>query len=229
MLKVIIIGLRHLRTVKKCAEFVPVSIFIELLTSNKDYVIPAQVTREIINEGIPSTFESLHGGAALALKDINPSEVLEFTNFSGLPTASAERHAADESRKLLEDLTTVPDHAPVALVAYDNQGNISGGRDWDLEQNIDATCPSPAVSASQETPAVDGIIDPAAFEVAPISQMPQDVCNAIRTIRVVLGEAIAETILTPSDGFSSVAELTAVMDVKNCSNMSLDLVLCLFS
>ena len=49
-------------------------------------MIPAQVTREIINEGIPSTFESLHGGAALALKDINPSELLEFTNFSGLLT-----------------------------------------------------------------------------------------------------------------------------------------------
>ena len=98
-----------MRTVKKCAEFVPVSALIEFLTSNKDYVIPAQVTREIISEGIPSTFASLLGGAALALKDKNPSEVLEFTGFSGLSsTVSAERHAADESRKLLEDLSTVP-------------------------------------------------------------------------------------------------------------------------
>ena len=61
-----------MRKVQKCAEIVPVSALIEFLTSNKDYVIPAQVTREIINEGIPSTFESLLGGAALALKDKNP-------------------------------------------------------------------------------------------------------------------------------------------------------------
>ena len=160
-----------MRKVRKCPEFGPVSALIELLTSNKDYVIPAQVTREIINEGIPSTFESLLVGAALALKDKNPSEVHEFTNFSGSPSASAERHAADESHKLLEDLNPVLDQAPVALVACDSQGSIPGGRDWDLEQSIDATCPSPAVSASQDTP-FDGIIDTAAFGALPVSHMP---------------------------------------------------------
>ena len=142
---------------------------------------------------------------------------------------SAERHGADESRKLLDALSTVPVQAPVALVAVDSQGIISGGDVRDLKQSIDATCPSPAVSASQEAPAVDCIIDPAAFEVAPTSQMPQDVYKAIRTIRVVLGEAITSKIITPSDGFSPVAELTAVLDVKYGSNMSLDLVLWLLS
>ena len=137
-------------------------------------MIPAQVTREIISEGIPSTFAALLGGAALALKDTNPSEVPEFTGFSGLSsTVSAERHAADESRKLLEDLSTVPVQAPVALVAADSQGFFFGGHDRDLEQSIDATCPSPAVSASQETPVVDSIIDPAAFEAAPIPKCPR--------------------------------------------------------
>ena len=72
MLKVIIAALKHLRTVKKCAEFVPVSALIEFLASNKDYVIPAEVTRDMIIDGIPSTFAPLFRGAALALRTKNP-------------------------------------------------------------------------------------------------------------------------------------------------------------
>ena len=59
--------------------------------------------------------------------------------------------------------------------------------------------------------------------------MLQDVYKAIRTIRVVLGEAITEKIITPSEGFSSVADLAAALDVKYASNMSLDIVLWLLS
>ena len=93
-----------------------------------------------------------------------------------------------------------------------------------LERNVNAICSCPAVSASQDTSFVDGIVDTVAFEAVPLSQMHQDVYKAIRTIRVVLGEAIAEKIITPCEGFSSVAELTAVLDVKYGSNMSFDLV-----
>ena len=46
---------------------------------------------------------------------------------------------------------------------------------------------------------------------------------------MVLGEATNEKIINPIDGFSSVAELTAVMDVKYGSNMSLGFVFCLLS
>ena len=130
------VGVKYFRTIKKCDEFVFVLAFIDFLTSSKKYVIPAEVTRNIILEGVPSTFESLSRGATIAIRDKNPSEVPDITGFFGFTSpAPADCRGSEDPRKVQDIPVYGPAQATASSVAVTNQ-LIAGGDCASAEQSI---------------------------------------------------------------------------------------------
>ena len=79
MLMGIIIGLQYMEAQGHCDEYVNVNSLIEFLKTSKSYVIPDDITRRIIVEGLPSTFDAVPEGSfrgpALAICDRNPMQL----------------------------------------------------------------------------------------------------------------------------------------------------------
>ena len=153
VLRAIRIGLKYFRTIKKCDVFVFVSAFIDFLTSSKKYVIPAEVTRNIILEGVPSTFESISRGATIAIRSKNPSEVLDITGFSGFTSpAPADCRGSEDPRKVQDTPVYGPAQASASSAAVTNQ-LIAGGDCASAEQSIGSVSLPPSVPVSCETTA----------------------------------------------------------------------------
>ena len=85
------IGLQYIRVLRKCDEYVNVNSLIDFLKTSKEYMVSPDVTRKIIIEGIPSTFDAVPEGsfrsAALAICDRNPLELLEVIGVSRSPSS----------------------------------------------------------------------------------------------------------------------------------------------
>ena len=91
------------------------------------------------------------------------------------------------------------------------------------QQTTAAHCQSTPIGVRHEVrPADSSRDDAAAFTTAPIVDVPAQVYNILRSIRVVLYEAIAAQLIKPSNGYSSIADLTGVMVTNYGSDMSID-------
>ena len=90
-----------------------------------------------------------------------------------------------------------------------------------MEQDLNITSPSPPPPVSGVTPCTD-LAD---FLTIPLIRTPPATYEALRTIRVILSEAIYRQIITPRNGYVVVAALTGVMDVTFGCSMSLEEVL----
>ena len=99
------IGLQYMRAQRQCDEYVNVNALIEFLKTSRCYAIPDDITRRIIVENIPSTFDAVpegsYKGPALAICDRNPeqlsavSEGAIFTSF-----VSADGHGGPSGAPL---------------------------------------------------------------------------------------------------------------------------------
>ena len=73
------IGLQYMRAQRQCDEYVNVNSLIEFLKSSRSYAIPADITRRIIVENIPSTFDAVPEGSckgpALVICDRTPTQL----------------------------------------------------------------------------------------------------------------------------------------------------------
>ena len=90
-----------------------------------------------------------------------------------------------------------------------------------MEQDLHITSPSPAPPVSGVTPCTD-LAD---FLTIPLIRSPPATYEALRTIRVILSEAIYRQIITSCKGYVAVAALTGVMNVTLGCSISLGEVL----
>ena len=73
------IGLQYMRWQMRCEKYVNVNALIKFLKTSRCYAIPDDITRRIIEENIPATFDAVpegsHKGPALAICDRNPDQL----------------------------------------------------------------------------------------------------------------------------------------------------------
>ena len=140
----------------RCDKYVNVNALIKFLKTSSGNATPDDITRRIIEDNIPATFDAVpqgsHKGPALAICDRNPDQLPAVSEGAIVASpASADGHG-------------VPSGAPRSSTA----GAAQQSREIrPVEQDLHIASPSPAPPASGGTPGSD----PADFLSIPLIHM----------------------------------------------------------